>query len=183
MSQKIILASSSPRRKELLENAGFDFEVFPSNISEDIEEPDPHKYTKLLSIRKAQKVAEKYPDHLIIAADTMIFVDNQMLGKPNKYNDAYRMLKLLSEKKHAVITGVTIISKEKVSTFSDEAHIELKKLSDSEIASFLSNSSPYDKAGGYSIEELPENFIKSIDGDISTILGLPIHILTKHLKD
>jgi len=178
----IILASKSPRRKKLLREAGYKFRVFVSNASEKSKEKDPHKLTQLLSKRKAKLAAKEFTDSTIIAADTMVFMDNMLYGKPKDIEDAVNMLLSFSGKTHKIVTGITIIHNNKIITESDEALIKLRKLSKKEIIEFIKSTNPHDKAGGYSVEELPKDFIEKMEGKISTILGLPLHIVNKHLK-
>lgn len=178
---KIILASNSPRRKIILEKAGYEFEVYQSNVKEDSDEKDPHILTKILSQRKAKEVSTKFPDHIIIAADTMVFLENILLGKPVTFNDAYKMLENLSGKSHLVVTGITVIYKNKELTSSEEALIFLNEIPKQGIIDYINFAKPYDYAGGYSIENLPKEYINEIRGEINTILGLPINILEKYL--
>jgi len=178
----IILASNSPRRKKLLRKAGYRFNVFVSNTSEESKEKDPHKLTLLLSKRKAQAVSKEFADNTIIAADTMVFMDNMLFGKPKDFEEAVNMLLSFSGKTHKIVTGITIIHNNKIITESDEALIKLRKLAKKEIIEFIKSTNPYDKAGGYSVEELPKDFIEKIKGEMSTILGLPLNIVNKHLE-
>ncbi len=180
--RKIILASSSPRRSKLLIEAGYRVEIFPSKVDENSDEKEPHKLTKLLSKRKAKEVFKKFPDDIIIAADTMVFMDSRLFGKPIDFQEAFEMLSILSGKRHFISTGVTIIYKDKTITFSDEAFIDLNPLTRKQINNFLNNSNPYDKAGAYSVEEIPQEFIKEIGGEKTTILGMPIYLVNFHLK-
>jgi septum formation protein len=178
----IILASKSPRRKKLLRKAGYKFNVFICNTSEESKEKDPHKLTRLLSKRKAQAVSKEFADNTIVAADTMVFMDNMLFGKPKDFEEAVNMLLSFSGKTHKIVTGITIIHNNNIITESDEALIKLRKLSRKEIIKFIKSTNPYDKAGGYSVENLPKDFIEKIKGEMSTILGLPLHIVNKHLE-
>lgn len=178
---KIILASNSPRRKTILEKVGYEFEVYPSSVNEDSDEKDPHLFTKTLSQRKAREVSNKFPDHIIIAADTIVFLENNILGKPVTFNDAYKMLEDLSGKKHLVVTGVTVIYKNKQLTFSEEASVFLNKIPKQKIIDYINFAEPYDYAGGYSIEDLPKEHIDEIRGEINTILGLPINKVERYI--
>lgn len=180
--RKIILASSSPRRSRLLKEAGYEVEIFPSKTDESSNEKDPHKLTRLLSKRKAKEVSKKFPDNIIIAADTMVFMDNRLFGKPIDFQEAFEMLYIFSGKRHFVSTSVTIVYRNKTIVFSDEAFIDLHPLTEKQIKEFLNNSNPYDKAGSYSIEEIPKEFIKEIGGEKTTILGLPMHLINFHLQ-
>jgi len=180
--QKIILASNSPRRKKILGEAGYKFNIVPSNVSEDIYENNPHKFTQELSKRKAKAIAAKFSDVIVIAADTMVVMDNKLFGKPSDFTEAFSMLSTFSGKKHKVVTGITIIKNGEVITDSDEGTIKLKILTKAQIIEFINNTNPYDKAGGYSVEDLPKDYIDKIEGEVSTILGLPLHIVNRHLE-
>ncbi len=166
-----------------MKESGYKFTIYPSNADENSDEKNPHKYTMLLSERKAEVVAAKYPDSIVIAADTMVFARNRLLGKPVDYNQAFEMLSFLSGRKHLVITGFTIYCDNKFISGSEEASITLRKLSKNEIISLINTTNPYDKAGAYSLEDLPEDFVVKVDGELSTILGLPMHKISKHLEE
>lgn len=178
----IILASQSPRRKKLLTEAGYKFNIVPSDVVEDIYENNPHKFTQELSRRKAKAIATKFSGAIVIAADTMVVMNNKLFGKPSDFTEAFSMLKTFSGKKHKVVTGITIIKNGEVITDSDEGTIKLKTLTKAQIIEFINNTNPYDKAGGYSVEDLPKDYIDKIEGEVSTILGLPLHIVNRHLE-
>ena len=179
----IILASGSPRRKELLSILGYPFEVIVSDFEETINENNKLKEEiKKLSFGKAKAVFDKHQDDLVIGADTIVTIDNKVLGKPKTEDKAYEMLKELSNKKHTVITGVTIMTKEKVDTFAVVSDVYFNKLSDEEINEYIKTKEPLDKAGGYAIQGLGSKFIKKIDGDYYAIMGLPVSELYTRLK-
>lgn len=178
----IILASKSPRRRRLLTKAGYKFDVFASNAPENSKIQEPHRLTRLLSRRKAKAASKKFPESVIISADTMVCMDNILYGKPSDFNEAVSMLSSFSGKSHRIITGITVMYNNKIATDSDEGLVQLRNLSESEIINFINTTNPYDKAGGYSIEDLPKDFIEKIVGEMSTIIGLPMHLLSKHLK-
>lgn len=178
---QIILASNSPRRKKILEDAGYKIKVHPSNIDETSLEKEPHIFTKNLSLKKAEEVFSKFPKSIIIAADTIVYMEGNIYGKPQNINEAINMLKSFSNKTHSVVTGVTILHSRKSIMLSDEALITFKNLLDNEIVDYLKSSNPYDKAGSYSVEDLPKDFIKEINGETTTILGLPIPLLKEKL--
>lgn len=184
---KIILASKSPRRKEILSSLNIPFEVIVADIVETIDETKPlEKEIEKLSYLKAYEVFKNHHDAIVIGADTIVTLNNAVLGKPKDKNDAYKMLKMLQNNKHTVITGVTIISSEMSETFSVVSDVYFYPLSDKEINEYLENDEPYDKAGAYAIQGLSAKFIKKINGDYYAIMGLPIgelyHRLNKYLK-
>lgn len=182
----IILASSSPRRKKLLEEAGFTFTVDPSNFDESkVTTRNPHEMVKQLSLEKARKVAKRHPNSIIIGADTTVFCDGQILEKPKDIEDVKRMLQLLSNKIHSVITGITVITTEMNQEIveSYESHVTFKKLDEKDIDVYIATGEPFDKAGGYAVQEgLSKKFVKELDGDYTNTVGLPIESLRKILK-
>jgi len=183
--RKIILASASPRRKEILANTGLKFTVCSSNYEEDLElAKEPRALARYLSKMKAEEVAERHKDAIVIAADTFIVFKNKLLGKPSGPDDAQRMLKLLSGKAHSVITGFTVIdskANKKVSR-SIETKVYFKKLTLAEINAYVRSGEPLDKAGAYAIQGLGAVFIDKIEGDFFNVVGLPICALAESLK-
>ncbi len=183
--RKIILASGSPRRKEILKITGLDFTV---RISEYEEEHNlslkPRKLARFLSRKKAQAVAHEYNDAIIIAADTFIVFKDRLLGKPHTEKEAEKMLKILNGKMHSVITGFTIMDtgSTEILSKSVETKIYFKKLSGEEISAYVRSKEPLDKAGAYAIQGLGALFIKKIDGDFFNVMGLPLYALTENLK-
>ena len=182
----IILASSSPRRKKLLEEAGFNILVDSSDFDESIVlKNDPHEMVKQLSQEKARTVAKRHPNSIIIGADTTVFCDGQILEKPVDNEDAKRMLKFLSGKVHLVITGMTLINTEtkKEITTAAESKVFFKKLTDAQIDEYIQSGEAMDKAGAYAIQEgLSQNFIEKTEGDYTNIVGLPIGMVKENLK-
>ncbi|ACJ74939.1 maf septum formation protein Maf [Thermosipho africanus TCF52B] len=168
---KIILASKSPRRIELLKLLKIDFEVIPSNIDENISEKDPKLLAEKLSYLKAMSIKK---DGVVLAADTVVTLDKEIFGKPRDYKDAFRMLKSLSGKWHTVITGVTIKFKDEVITFSEKTNVKFKNLSKELIEFYINTAKPFDKAGGYGIQELGSVLVEKIEGDYFNVVGLPI---------
>lgn len=183
--KKIILASSSPRRKKLLEQLGLQFEIKTSNF-EERKEPnlDPYVLVKKQSRGKAKDVASQYQNALIIAADTMVYCNGKCIGKPITEKNARSALKLLSGKKHSVITGFTIIDTltNKTITKSVETIIFFKKLTLKEINDYIKTGEPLDKAGAYGIQEKGAIFVEKIKGDYFNVVGLPIFTLVSELK-
>ena len=182
---KILLASQSPRRKELLTNLGFDFEVVKIDceeiLSENIEIENAAAY---LSELKANAFRKLEQDEILLTADTVVAIDNQILGKPKDEADAKNMLQKLSGKTHQVYTGITIKTLNKTITETDVADVELEEISEEEIDFYIKNYKPFDKAGSYGIQEwLGMAKIKNMNGSFYTIMGLPTHLAYKILKE
>lgn len=182
---KLLLASQSPRRKELLANLGFEFEV----VKIDCEEIVP-KHIKVgesaayLSELKADAFRKLEEGEVLLTADTVVAIDNQFLGKPKDEEDAKKMLKLLSGKIHQVYTGITIKTLDKTITETDVADVEFDIISDEEAEFYIQNYKPFDKAGSYGIQEwLGMAKIKKMNGSFYTIMGLPTHLVYKILKE
>ncbi|MDP2637811.1 MAG: nucleoside triphosphate pyrophosphatase [Candidatus Levybacteria bacterium] len=181
----IILASGSPRRKELLEKAGLKFRTVKSRFKEYLDpKADPHELTRKLSLKKALVVSKEIKNTIIIAADTIVVINGKILGKPKSKGNAMKMLMLLSGKKHSVITAFTIIDNtlNKIITRSMETKICMRKININEIKSYIETGEPLDKAGAYAIQERGSIFIKKIDGDFFNAVGLPIYNLMEELK-
>jgi len=173
----IILASKSPRRKTLLEQAGLDFSIVPSNVDESaVPLTVPDKYVSMLAESKAKEVADLYPDKWIIGADTIVLIDNFILGKPSSKKNARSMLNNLSGRTHQVYTGYAIINKQQNCFFSEavKTEVEFKKLTDEEIEWYINTSEPFDKAGAYAIQGLGTFLVKRINGSYTNVVGLPV---------
>lgn len=184
--KKIILASSSPRRKQLLEQIGLKFEVDSSNYEEDMTlKMEPAKLAEFLSLGKAEDVAQRHKDSIIISADTIVAVDGEVSGKPKTPERAKYMLQKFSGKAHSVITGFTIIDTgaNKQISKSVETKVYFKNLSEEEIDAYIATGEPLDKGGGYAIQGLAALFVEKIEGDYFNIVGLPILALTTELKN
>ena len=180
---RVILASKSPRRRELMELLKIPFDVIVSDIDEQInEENDLVQEIEKLSYRKAYAVYKMHTDSLVIGSDTIVKIGNDILGKPKDAEDAKRMLKELSDNTHEVVTGVTILFENKAETFSSIAKVSFYPLSDEEIDDYISGNEPMDKAGAYAIQGDAAKFIRCIEGDYYTIVGLPIAELYHRLK-
>ncbi len=184
--KKIILASNSPRRKELLENLNIPFEV---KVKDTPDETYPDTLSKIeipeyLAIKKASFYRDEteQPDTILITADTIVHCDNRVLGKPEDYNEAFEMLKLLSGKAHEVITGVAITSKEKQTVFNSVTKVFFKELTNDEIDYYINAFQPYDKAGAYGIQEwIGMVGIEKIEGSYYNVVGLPVQKLYSEL--
>lgn len=179
----IILASKSPRRKELFEKLNIPFEVMTSEATEEIDQTmAPDKIVIELSIRKARAVAAQYPNRIVIGADTIVACQNSILGKPADRSHAKEMLTMLSDQTHTVYTGVAIIHEQHVHTFCEKTDVTFWKLSHDEMEEYLDSDEPYDKAGAYGIQGIGAFFVKSITGDFYAVMGLPISRLRRLLR-
>ena len=180
---KIILASQSPRRKELLQSLTKSFEVIPSEVNEKINLALPAEENALAIAReKACYVASRHKGKIIIGADTIVFLDGKIIGKPKDENDAYNILRILSGRQHQVITGVAVVdSSGNVLEEVEVSTVRIKHLTEEEIISYVSTSEPLDKAGAYAIQGKGAFMIDSYEGSYSNIVGLPLGILKKCL--
>lgn len=184
---QLILASGSPRRQELLDKAGFIFEVKPSHIEEKITTADPEKLVQSLALQKALDIASQYPDALVLGADTIVVCDGKILGKPADKEQAYQMLSRLQNDVHSVYTGVALVWTQKGSrkqvTFIQETKVSVYALSDAEIWEYIASEGPMDKAGGYGIQEaFGLKYIAGIEGDYYNVVGLPVAKIYQELK-
>lgn len=171
---KLVLASKSPRRSEILKNAGIDFTVRVADADEAIPTgTSPEDAVVFLAARKALAV-ERTEDETVLGADTVVVLDGEILGKPKGRGDAFNMLKSLSGRVHSVFTGVCAIGNGLSMTFAEETKVEFYKLTDEEIYTYIDTGEPYDKAGAYGIQGLASKFIRSIEGDYFNVVGLPI---------
>ena len=187
----IVLASASPRRQKLLKDAGIDFVVQPSNIPEVRGECEPPcDFAERMAQEKAQAVwaglKKNYMGcaaHCVLGADTIVVVDNVVLGKPEDEEDAARMLRLLSGRQHEVITAVCLVGK----SFEDVRHestlVEFSAISDSDVRDYVSSGEPMDKAGAYAIQGIASKWISKIEGDYSNVVGLPIQLVLHMLRE
>ena len=179
-----ILASQSPRRRELLSVISDDFTVIPSNVEEIVpDEIDLLDSPEYLAKIKALDIAKDYPNDIVIGADTSVFLGEVILGKPKDRGYAYQMLKMLSGNTHTVITGCAIVKGDKCVSFSGKSEVEFYDLSDAEINAYLDTDEPYDKAGSYGIQAKGALLVKEIRGDYFNIVGLPIGELNRRLKE
>jgi septum formation protein len=180
---RIVLASASPRRSELLRAAGIDFDVQPANIDEaTIPGESPADYVLRLAESKARVVYEFDPGRTVLAADTVVVVDGQMLGKPADEHDAKRMLRALSGRTHQVLTAVSAFHPGGiVDTRVDETAVEFAPLSDDDIDWYVSSGEPMDKAGGYAVQGLASRFVTRLHGSYSNVVGLPVALVHQML--
>lgn len=181
--QRLILASSSPRRKELLENLRLNFEISSSDADESFSETlSPADAVMELASRKSGTVAPNFPDCFVIGSDTVVVHDGMILGKPESGQEALQMLKKLSGNTHSVYTGVSIISPEKETRFYEKTDVTFWELSDEEIDIYIKSGEPFDKAGGYGIQGFGSMLVKEISGDYYTVVGLPVSRLIRELR-
>lgn len=172
---KIILASKSPRRVEILKNIGAEFEIIPANTDESVEDGvTPSEAVMEIAKRKALCILEKYNDAFIISADTVVVSDGEIIGKPKDKDHAFRILKGLSGKSHSVLTGFTLCTKDKIYCSYVSTYVDFKELTDKEILDYISSGQPMDKAGAYGIQEKAAVFVTGIRGDYFNVVGFPI---------
>lgn len=175
--EKLLLASLSPRRKDLLEQTGIEFQVVPSDIDEEnISIKNPEEYVKELSYLKAEEVSRAHPDSWTLGADTIVVIEDQILGKPESEDQAIEMLRLLSNREHLVFTGFCIMNKHRQTIIKNavETRVYFKSLSNQEIKWYVSTKEPFDKAGAYGIQGLGAFLVRKIFGSYSNVVGLPV---------
>ena len=196
---RLILASASPRRIQLLEQIGLSAKVHPSTLPEVVSSANPREVVKQLSRQKAEDIAAKIRDGRIewkededtagagdwavIGADTVVAVDDQILGKPKSHEEAYGMIHSLQGRMHQVYTGVTVVTSEKTVTFVEKTEVEVAPMTKQEIRSYADSAEPMDKAGGYGIQGLFGRYVSGIHGDYNNIVGLPVAHLYQVLKE
>lgn len=182
--RRFILASASPRRKEILEKAGYSFEIIVSDTDENIaEDLSPEKTVEVLAERKALSVWESNKDSVVFGCDTVVAIDGRILGKPTDDKDAFNMLKMLSGRTHTVSTGVCICSEDKTEVFSNTTKVEFYPLSDETIRSYIASGEGKDKAGSYGIQGYGCVLVKEIKGDYFSVMGLPVSQSSRVLAD
>jgi len=185
MSNRVILASKSPRRYELLKQIGLDFEVVPSRVIEDfVETETPQDHVIRLADAKAQDVMKGYPDRWVIAADTIVTINGSILGKPKNREEAKRMLHRLSGQEHWVMTGFSVSHLEKGKSDKEavQTAVKVKTLTSKEMEWYVRTGEPYDKAGGYAIQGIGSFMIESIRGSYTNVVGLPLCELIQMLN-
>lgn len=181
---RFILASASPRRKELLKNAGYEYEVCPADIDETLDSGlEPKVACEILARKKAQAVLEENPDAVVLGSDTIVVLGNRILGKPENDEEAALMLRALSGRVHQVYTGLCICSKEKTLSLVSEANVRFYELSDATIEAYIKTNEHKDKAGSYGIQGVGSMLVRSIEGDYFTIVGLPIAKAARMLEE
>ncbi|SEG11247.1 septum formation protein [Eubacterium ruminantium] len=210
MSPRVILASQSPRRQELLKHLFKSFEIVPSNADEDIDEKEPEQFVEKLSMLKAREVFDRVQDEddmvpavtgmkrlsymfknskaaetddlLVIGADTIVVKDKDILGKPKDEEDAFNILKSLQGGSHEVYTGVTLLHNNGEKTFHEKTIVHITEMSDEEIRAYIKTGDPMDKAGAYGIQTMFTKFVGGIEGDYNNVVGLPVARIYRELK-
>ncbi|MCK9418481.1 MAG: Maf family protein [Nitrospirae bacterium] len=185
-NKTIILASNSPRRKELLRQIGLDFRVDPADVDERILPGEsPEEYAVRVALDKARVAAARAGTGIVIAADTIVVLDDKILGKPADTGDAERMLMMLSGNEHRVITGLVVMDAAtgKVLTRTSITRVWFRKLAPLEITSYVASGEPLDKAGAYGIQECGALLVDKIDGCYCNVVGLPLSLLAEMLRD
>ncbi len=191
----LVLASASPRRQELLRNAGFEFTVCPADIPETrLDGEPPTEFAIRLAREKARAIFDRIMDGnsprpagpsegpIVLGADTVVVVDEHVLGKPTDEGDAARMLRMLSGRRHHVTTGLCLIGPNFEDTCSEKTEVVFDKLSDAEIAAYVSSGEPMDKAGAYAIQGIASRWIPRIDGCYFNVVGLPVALVCRMLR-
>lgn len=183
----IILASASPRRKQLLAEAGYKFKVAKPRIDESAFPAggvNPCEYAKRLALAKAKNVAERYPDCVVVGADTVVDFDGQIIGKPTDAKDAEQITRKLFSRPHKVITGVAIVRQSDGVEIveSDTTVVFPKKMNDEQLAEHIKNESWRDKAGAYAIQESGDEFVERIEGSLMNVMGMPMELVQRLLK-
>jgi len=180
----LVLASASPRRQELLRNAGIPFDVQPAHVPEN---PRPGEQAtdcaERLAREKALAVAKQRPQDVVLGADTVVVIDGVILGKPLDSPDAARMLCMLSGRQHQVITGVCVVANGRSSVTSETTTVTMSEISESEIADYVATGEPMDKAGAYAIQGIASRWIPRIEGDYSNVVGLPVALVRRMLRE
>jgi septum formation protein len=181
--QNLILASSSPRRKELLENLQLTFTISSSEVDESFDPMlSPEDVVMELAERKAQAVFKDNPESFVLGSDTIVVANGQVLGKPTNSEEATRMLNILSGQQHDVYTGVAILSANASTKFFEKTEVQFWELTDQEISYYVQSGEPLDKAGSYGIQQLGSMLVKKIKGDYYAVVGLPVARTVRELR-
>jgi septum formation protein len=181
---RVVLASASPRRRELLNLIGVAHEVRPANIDETARPREaPRRHAERLAREKASAVATRNPDLITIGADTLVVVNRRVLGKPADADEAARMLGLLSGREHMVITAVAVSRGKKLRSAIEEVRVKFRRLRDDEIDAYIATGEPMDKAGAYGIQGFGATIVERIEGDYFAVMGLPLGRLVGLLRD
>lgn len=177
---KLILASGSPRRAEILNSVGWEFEKHVADIDESLcDDESPEDYVIRLAREKAEAVAERFPESAVLGADTTVVIDNQILGKPVDLDDARRMLRLLSGTWHEVLTGVAVVENGETRAAIQRTRVKFIDMTDDDIEFLAKNGAPLDKAGAYAVQAQAALFIEKVEGEYWNVVGLPINLVYK----
>ncbi len=180
---KLILASGSPRRSEILTSVGWEFTKHVADIDESEREGEsPEDYVVRLAREKAEAVAAHYPDEIVLGADTTVVIDGQIIGKPVDLDDAVRMLTMLAGNWHEVLTGVAVVRDDKTRSSIQRTRVKFAPMTDQEVAFLAKRGDPLDKAGAYAVQAQAALFIEGIEGDYWNVVGLPISLVYQLLK-
>lgn len=183
MTRRLILASASPRRQELLQDLSYPFDIVAADCEEYFNRSLPiASAIEQIARQKALTVWEQHPEAVVLGADTMVCYKDQMMGKPENREDAYRMLKQLSGKTHTVVSGVAIVWKGKTELFHEKTSVTFYELEEELLERYLDSNEPYDKAGAYGIQGMGKLFVRELRGDYFNVMGLPIAAVYRHLK-
>ena len=181
---RVVLASGSPRRRDLLNLIGIEHEVRPANIDETMRPREvPRRHAERLAREKASAVAMRDPDLITIGADTVVVINRKVLGKPADADDAARMLRLLSGREHTVITAVAVSRGRKLRSAIEEVRVKFRRLRDDEIEAYIATGEPMDKAGAYGIQGYGATIVERIEGDYFAVMGLPLMRLVGLMRD
>lgn len=181
---KIILASASPRRREILSNLGVEFTVIPSAVEEKTTETKAENIAMELSLQKARDVAQNADKNtLVIGCDTIVVKNGKILGKPKTQTEAKEMLTLLSDSSHTVISGLTLVLGGKVLSKCEKTQVFFDEIGQKELNDYVASGDPFDKAGGYGIQGKASRFIKGINGCYFNVVGFPVHLFYEMIKE
>jgi len=181
---RVVLASASPRRRELLNLIGIEHEVIPANIDETMRAREaPRRHAERLAREKASTIAKRDPDLITIGADTIVVINRKVLGKPADVDQAARMLAMLSGREHMVITAVAVSRGKKLRSAVEEVRVKFRRLRDDEIEAYIATGEPMDKAGAYGIQGYGATIVERIEGDYFAVMGLPLVRLVGLMRD
>lgn len=184
MAKPFILASSSARRQQLLKKIGISFSIDPADIDETINPQKPvEEEIQRLAYRKAEAVLRRHPGAIVLGSDTVVYCQKEVLGKPRDENDARRMLRMLSNHRHEVITGLCLLSDQRRYNTVSTAYVTFGPMSEEEIEDYISSQEPFGKAGAYAIQGKAACYITGLEGDYYSIVGLPVHLVYEELKN
>ncbi len=179
----IVLASSSPRRKELLQQLGLDFEIYSPDIDESVHENElVHHYVERLAREKAQTVLKLFPEAIVIAADTSLGLDGQIIGKPESKNHAFEIWKQLSGRWHDVFSGLCVATQQQMLSQVVQTQVEFQRLTTQDMEDYWTTGEPVGKAGGYAIQGIASQYIPQIQGSYSNVVGLPLYEFAQLFK-
>ncbi|MCX7725424.1 MAG: Maf family protein [Chitinispirillaceae bacterium] len=187
IDRKLILASNSPRRRDILKRMGFEFEVMPGNIKNEeefLDSNDIYNSVKKLALLKGKEISERFPEAVVLSADTVVWMDNKIFGKPESREEAKKVLGILSGRNHKVITAVALSCKKDgfIEVQTETTEVKFRKLEIDEIEWYLNRNGYKDKAGGYGIQEGAMIFVEKIDGCFFNVMGLPVAVTIELFK-